>query len=121
MSCILLVAQQQKGKILGASLNALSAAKKLSAPVQVLFLGTGARTAAEEILQYGVAGVQVLEQDRFDKYIAADYAAQISAVAKSLNARAVFFAATSFGKDVAPRVAVALDAGQYWRILKRHW
>lgn len=112
MSCVLLVAQQQKGKILGASLNTLSAAKKLSVPVQVLFLGTGARAAAEEMLQYGVAGAQVIEQERFDKYLAADYAAQISSVAKSLQARAVFFAATSFGKDVAPRVAVALEAGQ---------
>lgn len=117
MATALVFLQLQEGKITKASLAALNAAQQVIAKagggdIDALVLGPGARAAAESARQYGLRVVHHSEQPLFERYLAAPYADAVVQVAKSIDATHVVAAATSTGKDLCPRVAALLDAGQ---------
>jgi len=117
MSNILVFLQQSEGKILKASLVALSAAQRLKAKwnkakIIGLTLGAGASAAADKALKFGLEQVLFSENALLTKYLAIPYADAALAAIKSSAADTFVLPATSTGKDFAPRVAAALDAGQ---------
>lgn len=117
MSTILLYIQHNGGKVLKGTLIALTAARELrsawkGSQIVGVALGSGSQTAAKELLGYGLSSVRFSEAPLFEKYRAEPYARAISLVAKELQATTVVGLASSTGKDVLPRVAAMLDAGQ---------
>jgi electron transfer flavoprotein alpha subunit len=117
MSKVLVFVQHEAGKIAKGSLCALSAAKELRQcwskdGVCAVVLGTGAASAAQEAAQYGVDSVRYSEDSLFEKFRAEPYARAVALAAKELNCDVVVGLASSSGKDMLPRVAVMLDAGQ---------
>jgi electron transfer flavoprotein alpha subunit len=114
MATILLVAEQAHGNLKKATLNALAAAQQLAqkngGQVQAVVVGQGVSGAAQELAGYGIP-VHAVDGAAFEHGLAETHSAAVVAAAKSLGATDVVVAATAYGKDIAPRVAVKLGAG----------
>ncbi len=114
MSKVLAVAEQKDGALRGAALEVVAAAADLAAglggEVHALSLGgPGLQGAVGELAQFGAARVLVGEHDALARYLPENYATAVAAAAREGGYAAVLFAATSQGKDLAPRVAALLD------------
>ena len=117
---ILVVAEHDNASLKGATLNTISAATKLGGDVVVLVAGSGAAGAVEAAAK--VAGVsKVLSADAaaFADLGAENLAAQVLAVVKASGGAIshVLAPATTFGKNVLPRVAALLDVAQISEIV----
>ncbi len=66
---------------------------------------------AAELGVYGAGSVLAADSPRLQQHAPAAWAALIARAAKSVDAQIVLLSATQMGKDVAPRVAVLLEAG----------
>lgn len=117
MSALLVFIQHDNGRLAKGSLAALTAARELATvwghtAVSAIVLGSGARAAAEAIAGFGVAAVRFSEDGLFTRYRAEPYARAVVAASVELGCTTVVGAASSTGKDLLPRVAALLDAGQ---------
>jgi electron transfer flavoprotein alpha subunit len=102
--------EQRDGKIRKASLEALSLARKLAGgPVAAVLPGKGVTALARDLGRYGAGTVYVADRDELALYSTKGYVGALDAAAKAENPEAVLVAATSMGKDVAPRFAARHD------------
>ena len=112
MATILVVAEQAKGVLKKATFHALGAAQKLAertgAQVHAVIIGEGVAEAAKQIAN---ATVHVVDNAAFANPLAETHAAAVVAAAKAAGATHVVIAATTYGKDIAPRIAAKLGAG----------
>ena len=117
---ILVIAEHDNASLKGGTLNTVSAAAKLGGDVAVLVVGSGASAAAEAAAKVaGVAKVLVADSAAFAEQQAENVAAQIVAVVQASGGAIshVLAAATTFGKNVLPRVAALLDVAQISEIV----
>lgn len=112
MSKILVVAEHLGGKLNNATARAISAAKAVgSESIDVLVLADQVDAiAAEAACIEGVSRVLTIAREENAHPLAAVLAPQIAKVAAGYSH--VFAPSTTFGKDVAPRVAALLGVGQ---------
>ena len=116
MGHVLLLAEQEGGKLKNATLNGLAFAREVAAKegggaaVHVLVMGHGAGAAAKALEGSGAAKVLLADDPALAHYLAVPYAQVAAAVAKQIGAGVVCAAATAVGKDLLPRVAARLDA-----------
>ncbi|KAH0557029.1 hypothetical protein GP486_005182 [Trichoglossum hirsutum] len=109
----LVLLEQREGKLLPASLNAVSAAAKLGGPVTALAAGNGAKSVAEEAAKVkGLEKVLVVEDGAYDKGLAENYAPLVIENVKKDGFSHVIAAHSAFGKNIMPRVAALLDLQQ---------
>ncbi|MEM0905801.1 MAG: FAD-binding protein [Pseudomonadota bacterium] len=107
----LLIADHQDGTISDATAKALTAAKALAGPVHILVAGNAIDGAAQDAATFaGVDAVLTAQSATLDYGLAEPLAAAI--VALSGEYSALVAAATTFGKNVMPRVAALLDVMQ---------
>lgn len=111
MANVLVIAELHEGKVRKSTHSAITFAKQVGAPFSILVLGQGAKAAAAEVTGFGAQKVIVVDDAYLAHGIAERVSPTIAAVAKSGNFDVVAFTASSFGKDVAPRVAAKLGAG----------
>lgn len=115
MGNILVVAEQHKGKLRKATLNALGAAQQVKGRVggelHVLVIGEGIGEAAKELAGYGATAVHAADSAALANPLAETYGKVIADAATATGAEYVIAAATNFGKDVLPRSAARLGAG----------
>lgn len=112
---ILVFIEVREGKIRRGSHEVLGAARRLSesiggTPVVAVVVGHGVQDAAS----LGPAGADtalVCDVPYFSSYSPDGYAAVVVAAAAHSGADTLLFAASSMGKDLAPRVAARLQAG----------
>ena len=112
---ILVVAEHDNASLKGATLNTVSAAAKLGGEVAVLVAGAGAAAAVEAAAKLaGVSKVLVVDSAAFADQAAENLAAQVIAVVQASGGSIthVLAPATTFGKNVLPRVAALLDVAQ---------
>jgi electron transfer flavoprotein alpha subunit len=109
---ILVLAEHEAGQIKPATLNAVTAAAKIGGPVDLLVAGgASAKTAAQAASAIaGVARVLVVEDAALEHPLAEPLADLAVGLAKGYGH--VLVASTTFGKNVAPRVAALLDVAQ---------
>jgi electron transfer flavoprotein alpha subunit len=108
---VLVVADHDNAAIRAATLNAVTAAGKLGSDAVVLVAGANAGGAAAEAARIaGVAKVLHADDARYDHLLAEATAPLIAALATGHSH--VLFAATTTGKNLAPRVAALLDVAQ---------
>lgn len=117
MTAILVFLQNDQAKILKGSLSALTAAQKLKAAwkkdaIHAVLIGPKSEDAAKEALQYGFSQVHYSDDALFEKFRAEPYSRAVALAAKASGADCVVACATSFGKDLMPRVSVLLDGAQ---------
>src|SRR5688572_5071830 len=96
---------------------ARQAAQAHSGEVIVLLVGAGAQAASAHAAKFAPKVITV-EDGKLDHYLAETYAPIVARLAKENNATVVTATATAVGKDVMPRVAALLDAGQASDIAK---
>ncbi len=109
MSQTLVIAELYEGKVRKSTLSAITFAKQIGGAFSVLLLGAGAKGAAAEVAGFGAAKLLVCEDPSLAHPLAERYAPTVAAAAKGFDV--VVVTASSFGKDLAPRVAAKLGAG----------
>lgn len=111
---ILAFAEQRDGQFKKAGFEAVKVAATLAGQTNGealgVVLGDQVKAISAVLGGFGAAKVVVVESPRL-KLPSNAYAEAIAQVAKKENADVVLLSATSMGKDLAPRVAVKLDAG----------
>jgi electron transfer flavoprotein alpha subunit len=110
VSRILVVAELADGHIRKSTLSAITFAKQVGGPFSVLVLGPGAKTAASEVAAFGAQSVLASDDSAFEHPLAECYGPTVAAVANT-GFDVIVVTASSFGKDLAPRVAAKLGAG----------
>ncbi len=119
MSKILIVAEHAEGKLNNAISKTVAAAKGIGGEVHIAVFATdGAAVAAQAAKLDGVAKVLTVNNAANTNPIAAILAPQVAEVAKGYTH--VLFPGTTFGKDLAPRVAAKLDVQQISDIMATH-
>jgi len=112
---ILTFAEQRDNKLKKPAFEAVRTARSLAAEAGgeavALVVGSNVQSVAPGLGGYGAQKVLVAEDPRLDFYSPTAYARIIAEVAKLQKATLVVIPATAMGKDLAPRVAVKLDAG----------
>ncbi|MEW5899884.1 MAG: electron transfer flavoprotein subunit alpha/FixB family protein [Acidobacteriota bacterium] len=112
---ILTFIETRDNKVKKASLEALSEARRLSAELQTdaaaVLAGAEAESLAPELFSYGASKVFLLEHRLLIQYSTQAYAAALAELITRVGPTAVFFSATSMGKDLAPRLAAGLGVG----------
>jgi electron transfer flavoprotein alpha subunit len=113
----LLVAEHDNKTLKDATAKALSAAKQLGAQVDVLVAGKDCKPVADAAARLdGVGKVLLADAAPYEHQLAEPLAALLVKLAE--NYGALVAAATTFGKNVMPRVAALLDVMQISDITK---
>eukprot|EP00744_Colponema_vietnamica_P004844 GILI01007176.1.p1 GENE.GILI01007176.1~~GILI01007176.1.p1 ORF type:complete len:360 (+),score=126.13 GILI01007176.1:65-1081(+) len=106
----LVVAEHNNQALSSATLHAVAAASQLGGPVSVLVCGQGCDNVAKAAASIqGVSKVLLAQHPSLQHGLADAVAPTVAKVQRQLNATHIVAAATTFGKDLAPRVAVDLD------------
>ncbi|MFN0243193.1 MAG: electron transfer flavoprotein subunit alpha/FixB family protein [Planctomycetota bacterium] len=109
MATVVVFVEQEHGKPLRASLECLGAAKSLGNPAVVAIVGGENGEAAAALLgRFGAQKVVCLTGAKAYSHDAT--AKDVASVVKEQGAKVFLAAATSTGKDIAPRVAAHLDS-----------
>ncbi|HEX2723276.1 MAG TPA: electron transfer flavoprotein subunit alpha/FixB family protein [Gemmatimonadaceae bacterium] len=116
MANILAFAEARNGELRKVALECVTAARKLAdatgGEVHALLVGSpGIAGKAEQLAQHGADVVFTCEHDAFAQYNAEATAAIAADKVKAGGYRAVLFATSALGRDLAPRVAGKLAAG----------
>ncbi|MCB1883621.1 MAG: FAD-binding protein [Geminicoccaceae bacterium] len=108
---ILLIAQHDNKALDKATLHALQAANAIGGDVDVAVIGKGAAPVAEEAAKApGVRRVVRVEADAYENPLAEDVAPLVVNMAADYDV--VMAAATTFAKNLLPRVAALMDVAQ---------
>jgi electron transfer flavoprotein alpha subunit len=111
MTDVLVVAELMDGGLRKTTLNAISAARTIAegtgGAFDVLAIGEGSKKAAQEVAAYGAR--KVLAAEINGGYRAEAYAATVAQAGKGYGV--VVATASTYGKDLLPRVAGKLSAG----------
>ncbi len=105
---ILVVAELVEGKITPATLSTVTAATKIGGDIHLLFAGPGSEVESVT----GVSKNLVCEDAALCHHLAENLGTLVAKVAKDGGYSHVLAPATSFGKNVLPRVAALLDVQQ---------
>src|SRR5688572_1566186 len=109
MADILVVAELMEKKARKTTRSAIRFAKDVGGSFDVIAIGEGAKDAASELAQFGAGKVFVAEVA--GGYLAEKYAPTIADLAKKGGYKVVVACASTYGKDLMPRVAARLGAG----------
>ncbi len=112
---VLAFAEQRENKFKKTAFEVARAAQniaqQLGAEVATLIIGSGVEGLARELEQYGGGRVILVDDSAFAKHSNTAFAKVIAEIAMKESADIVFMPASQMGKDLAPRVAVKLQAG----------
>jgi len=108
---ILILAEHNNEEVKSSTLNTIGAASKISSDIEVLVVGSNTEGICKEISNYqNVKKVLSLNNTDYEHAIAEKIEPVIMSIAD--NYSHIFAPATTFGKNVMPRVAVKLDVAQ---------
>jgi electron transfer flavoprotein alpha subunit len=107
--------ETRDGKIKKSSLEALGEAKRRAGELKTgsaaVLVGANVAGLASELGVHGPGKIFCLENPALADYSAQGYGHALCGFVRESGAAVLFFAATSLGKDLAPRVAAALGVG----------
>ena len=115
MKSVFVYCEVENQKVAEISLELLSAGKrlanKLGCPLEAMALGNELSNISEQISPYGVDKLYVADDDRLEPYRTLPHASVANHILKKVDPQIVLFGATSIGRDLAPRIASALNCG----------
>ncbi len=113
MGNVLVVAEFADGHIKKTTHSSIAfardAAKALGGAFSILVIGAGVAVAAKELAGFGADKILIADDASLRSYLAETYAPTVADVAKGYEV--VVATASSYGKDLLPRVAARLNAG----------
>ncbi len=108
---ILVLADHDNQTIRGATLNTVAAAAKIGGDIVLLVAGGGCAAAAQAGAQIaGVKKVLLADAPQYKDELAESLGALVASIAGGYSH--IFVPSTTFGKNVAPRIAALLDVAQ---------
>ena len=108
---ILVIAEHDNTNLKGSTLNTVSAAGSLNGDIHVLVAGSGIENVVSESQTLdGVSKIICCDNEAYMNFIAEDLSALIVSI--SNNYTHVLAPATTFGKNLMPRVSAKLDSQQ---------
>ena len=108
---ILVIAEHNNIEVKSSTLNTINAASQLGSEIEVLVLGSNIDNIIKEISSYQyVSKVIFIDSEKFENAIAENIEPVILSLAEKYSH--ILAPATTFGKNVMPRVAVKLDVAQ---------
>src|ERR1700722_5788340 len=107
----LVIAELQDGHLKKSTHSAITFAKQVGAPFDILVMGAGTAAAAKELAGFGAGKVIAVEDPSFADYTGESVGPTVAKLAKDGGYDTVAVTAGAFGKDLAPRVAAKLAAG----------
>ena len=116
-SGILTWAEVVKGEISRPSLELLTPAKDLASSLEegttvtTLLIGKDVGNLAQELIYHGADEVIVVEDDRLEEYRILPFSEIFAQVIKERNPEIALFAATTAGRELAPRIGIKTDSG----------
>ena len=108
---ILVVAEQQRGRLHRATWEAVAAAQELAAgqPVDAIVVGATTADAASELGQAALSGLHVVESPLLEPYTPDGYTAALERAVTALQPSHVVLPHTYRTRDFAPKLAARLD------------
>ncbi|MEY4591335.1 MAG: hypothetical protein RIR18_230, partial [Pseudomonadota bacterium] len=108
---ILVIAEHDNSGLKAATLNTVTAATKMGGDIHVLVAGNNCQSVAEQVAKLaGVSVVKVVVASHYEAQLAENLTALI--VPLAANYSHMLAPATTFGKNLLPRVAALLDVAQ---------
>ena len=109
---ILVVAEHREGTLRKVSFEMLGEgtrlAEKMGCAVEAALLGSGVAGMADTLAHYGASKVYLADDPALERYSSEGYTAVLARLIKDIEPAVVFIAASSRGKDLAPRLATRL-------------
>lgn len=114
---ILVIAEHDNKRVFASTRNTVAAAVKLGGDVTVLVAGCGCAAVAQAAAAIaGVSKVLVADAPHYGEHLAENISALVVAMAGGYSH--ILAPATSFGKNVTPRIAALLDVAQISDIIE---
>ncbi|UCV18305.1 electron transfer flavoprotein subunit alpha/FixB family protein [Ferribacterium limneticum] len=108
---ILVIAEHDNTALKAATLNTVAAAAKIGGDIHLLVAGSGCSAAAQEAATLnGVSLVKVADAAHYQSQTAENLTALV--IANAAGYSHILAPATTFGKNLAPRIAALLDVAQ---------
>jgi electron transfer flavoprotein alpha subunit len=107
----LVSAELFEGSVRKSTHSAITFARQVGAPFAIVAIGGGAAAAAKELTGFGAQRVFVVDDPSLANYVAERFAPTVARLAADGGWDTVAVTASTFGKDLAPRVAAKLGAG----------
>lgn len=115
MKSVFVYCEVENNKVADISQELLSAGKrlaeKLGCPLEAMVFGDGLRDIEKQIAPFGVDRVHVAADARLEPFRTLPHAALAQEILRKESPQIVLFGATSIGRDLAPRLASALNCG----------
>ncbi|OXS13892.1 electron transfer flavoprotein subunit alpha, partial [Zobellella denitrificans] len=111
----LVIAEHDNESLKPATLHVLGAAARLGTDIELLVMGQGCRAVAEAAARLGVCKVLLADHDGHKHQLAEAGAAQVAALAGGYSH--LLAPATTFGKNLMPRLAALLDLGMVSEVI----
>jgi|CZKU01.1.fsa_nt_gi electron transfer flavoprotein alpha subunit len=111
MAGTLVIAELEGGKSRSTTFSAIAFAKQVGGSFAILAIGPGAANAAKDLAGFGAAKVIAVDDPAVKDYVVERFAPTVAKIVKDGGFDTVAVTASSFGKDLAPRLAAKLGAG----------
>ncbi|MGC3977989.1 MAG: FAD-binding protein [Paludibacteraceae bacterium] len=114
---ILTWAEITNGKIARPSLELLTPARKLAnelgndTKISTVLIGKNVKELAQTLIEHGSDEVILVENDKLEEYLVLPFSDIITQVIKQRNPEIALFAATTAGRELAPRIGMRTGSG----------
>ncbi len=112
---VLAIAEQRNGIFRKVTYEIVSEGRRLAdqlgGELVVILLGSGINGLNAELAHYGANKVLIGDSEIFKNYSSEAFTRTIVEAAKNINPEIILLPASSFGKDLGPRLAAHLDVG----------
>ena len=114
---ILTWAEVTNGKISRPSIELLTPARNLATQlgddtkVMTLVIGKNVRPFAQTLIEHGSDEVILVENDKLEEYLVLPFSSIFAQVIKERKPEIALFAATTSGRELAPRIGMKTDSG----------
>ena len=110
-------AEVTNGKISRSSLELLTPARKLAnelgnkTKIVTVLIGKNIQPMVQILIEHGSDEVITVENDKLEEYLVLPFSSVFAQIIKERNPEIVLFAATTAGRELAPRIAVKTGSG----------
>ncbi len=112
---VMAIAEQRNGTFRKATYEVVSEGRRLAdqldSELTVILLGSGINGLSAELAHYGANKVLVGDNSIFKNYSAEGYTKTILEAVKKVDPEIILLPASTFGKDLGPRLAAHLEVG----------
>ena len=112
---VFVFAQQVDNELSGIALELVGKgkdlAKDLGTEVTAVLIGSGVKTLADQLAEYGADKVIVIDDPELKEYRTEPYAHAISSVIEKYKPEIFLVGATAIGRDLGPRVSARIHTG----------